>query len=905
MVLINNLTIDEINAALIRLQRSQTEVVGGEKGATINNITVNNESSGGGGYTTDYSSLLKRITTRLEGAEKGISSNEKNISKQEAKNKEQQQQIEEIEALLNGLTSLQITQFSFDEETRTLYLVTADSAYEVSVPSETVTLELNTTTNKLTFTMGEQEQEVTLPYINSSEKGTANGVATLDGQGRVPYSQLPESAMEFLGQWNASTNTPHLADGTGTNGDFYIVSTGGTVNLGTEQNPHIITFSINDRIVYEGDIAQWVRLPAGQVSSVNGQSGDVTLTASDIEYSTGVSIKDKIDANAVQSDWNVTDTTSLAYIKNKPSVSVLGDTVGCGLGTASAGSCTTAARSDHVHPIPYWTWIANRVGNCGLSARWSSGGYVCLYATNSVGTCTNNNVRVRYADCSGTASSSTNATDATNATNATLVKLQGDGTANPDTDYSDSGIGIYKAINYNIGWVSNDGMIIHIPWSTSYAFQIAVDNQSNWMAVRSKAPPAVGQPGVWSNWAQVITADNIGSQSVACATSSTCATTVNRYLFNTAYDFDLALFDGTACATSAYLYVGAKCRATFNTNTGVLTAKCFCGIISNATSADNVDGYHADISSAYNLIRVTKASDVGSGANGYYAGMTNLNAGDGTKWWHILSMDWGGNDPNNWQSQLLLPTQDGGVPKYRRNNSGGIAITSSTWHYFITDENIANQCVAYATFACNADRSSETGCLTDGTVVGVAECTNEFNIYPTAGHMSWLNYRGGVDITLVGDGSGTGGLGTLRAGTVCANDFVGVASSLLNFELVVSCPGGNLYRLGCSGIYRFKNETWCTNECDLYNAIITALYCAFENGTEVQSYQDYCVGVIGSRACCANNYLYRYGISLVHYWNHSICLGSNDHYMQVYSTGTSCILTGCLDFLFSGKWSAS
>lgn len=34
------------------------------------------------------------------------------------------------------------------------------------------------------------------------------------------------------------------------------------------------------------------------------------------------------------------------------SPALLGNTVGSALGTASAGVATTAARSDHVHPVP-------------------------------------------------------------------------------------------------------------------------------------------------------------------------------------------------------------------------------------------------------------------------------------------------------------------------------------------------------------------------------------------------------------------------------------------------------------------------------------------------------------------------------------------------------------------------
>lgn len=46
----------------------------------------------------------------------------------------------------------------------------------------------------------------------------------------------------------------------------------------------------------------------------------------------------------------------------------LGNTVGCALGTASAGSCNTAARSDHVHPVPSYVACAGYASSAGDSA---------------------------------------------------------------------------------------------------------------------------------------------------------------------------------------------------------------------------------------------------------------------------------------------------------------------------------------------------------------------------------------------------------------------------------------------------------------------------------------------------------------------------------------------------------
>ena len=53
--------------------------------------------------------------------------------------------------------------------------------------------------------------------------GSANGVATLDGSGKIPASQLPNSVMEFKGVWSASLNSPTLVNGTGNAGDVYEV----------------------------------------------------------------------------------------------------------------------------------------------------------------------------------------------------------------------------------------------------------------------------------------------------------------------------------------------------------------------------------------------------------------------------------------------------------------------------------------------------------------------------------------------------------------------------------------------------------------------------------------------------------------------------------------------------------
>jgi hypothetical protein len=101
-------------------------------------------------------------------------------------------------------------------------------------------------------------------YQLRSEKGVSNGYASLDVNGKVPIGQLPNSIMEYKGTWNAATNTPTLANGTGDTGDVYICNAAGTVNFGAGP----ITFAVGDYVVYSGTIWQRSSGSVGTVTSV-------------------------------------------------------------------------------------------------------------------------------------------------------------------------------------------------------------------------------------------------------------------------------------------------------------------------------------------------------------------------------------------------------------------------------------------------------------------------------------------------------------------------------------------------------------------------------------------------------------------------------------------------------------
>ncbi|QDF18816.1 hypothetical protein SEA_SCENTAE_97 [Gordonia phage SCentae] len=110
-----------------------------------------------------------------------------------------------------------------------------------------------------------------------ANKGQANGYASLDGGGKVPLSQLPSALMTYNGMWNAATNTPVLADGTGDQGDVWKVSAAATRDLGSGP----ISFAQNDYAIYNG--ATWEKSDStDDVVSVAGKTGAVELTKADV-----------------------------------------------------------------------------------------------------------------------------------------------------------------------------------------------------------------------------------------------------------------------------------------------------------------------------------------------------------------------------------------------------------------------------------------------------------------------------------------------------------------------------------------------------------------------------------------------------------------------------------------------
>lgn len=83
-------------------------------------------------------------------------------------------------------------------------------------------------------------------------------------------------ALNYKGTWNASANSPTLASGVGTKGDYYYVNVAGTTNL-----DGITDWQVGDFAVFNG--TAWQKIDnTDAVISVNGQTGAVVLTVANI-----------------------------------------------------------------------------------------------------------------------------------------------------------------------------------------------------------------------------------------------------------------------------------------------------------------------------------------------------------------------------------------------------------------------------------------------------------------------------------------------------------------------------------------------------------------------------------------------------------------------------------------------
>jgi hypothetical protein len=161
-----------------------------------------------------------------------------------------------------------------------------------------------------------------IPVVTVNSKGVITSVTTASFTGGLSYQ----------GSWNASTNTPTLTSSVGVNGYYYIVSVAGSTNLNG-----VTDWQVGDWAIYNGTV--WQKIDqTNLVSSVNGQTGVVVLTQTDIAGTaslttvqtltnktlTSPSINEILDANGneILSLSTVASATDYLTVKNGIGVGV-------------------------------------------------------------------------------------------------------------------------------------------------------------------------------------------------------------------------------------------------------------------------------------------------------------------------------------------------------------------------------------------------------------------------------------------------------------------------------------------------------------------------------------------------------------------------------------------------------
>jgi len=170
-----------------------------------------------------------------------------------------------------------------------------------------------------------------LGTASTKDAGAALGVATLDAGGKVPISELPAAvlgALSYQGTWDASTNTPTLTSSVGTKGYYYVVSVAGNTNLNG-----ITDWLVGDWAVYNGSI--WQKVDNTEtVTSVNGQTGAVTLTTTNIAEGTNLYYTDVRARASNSAGTGISYDSATGVITNSAPDQTVSLTGGTGISTS-------------------------------------------------------------------------------------------------------------------------------------------------------------------------------------------------------------------------------------------------------------------------------------------------------------------------------------------------------------------------------------------------------------------------------------------------------------------------------------------------------------------------------------------------------------------------------------------
>jgi len=215
--------------------------------------------------------------------------------------------------------------------------------------------------------------------VTAATYGSANAIPiiTVNAEGVVTNVTTTgfSSGLSFQGTWNAATNTPTLASGTGVNGQYYITNVAGTTNL-----DGITDWQVGDWAIFNGTV--WQKLDqSNTVISVNGQTGAVNLTeianvaggaANRIVYNTGAGATNFLDAPTV------TDT----FLKWNGSAFVWTSAITSAVTSFTAGSTGLTPNTGTTGNVTLAGTLVAANGGTGITAVGASGNILTSDGTN-------------------------------------------------------------------------------------------------------------------------------------------------------------------------------------------------------------------------------------------------------------------------------------------------------------------------------------------------------------------------------------------------------------------------------------------------------------------------------------------------------------------------------------------
>jgi hypothetical protein len=178
-------------------------------------------------------------------------------------------------------------------------------------------------------------------------------------------------ALNYKGTWNASTNSPALASGVGTKGDYYVVSVAGTTALDGISN-----WGVGDLATFNGSV--WQRVEGG--ADLNGVNLSVsgTSTLSNLTASTALALnasKEIVSVTNTGTGNNVLATapTLVGNVTLSTGNLVMADTKGIDF-SATPGTGTSELLADYEEGT--WTPALVSTGATFTYPRGQSGKYV-------------------------------------------------------------------------------------------------------------------------------------------------------------------------------------------------------------------------------------------------------------------------------------------------------------------------------------------------------------------------------------------------------------------------------------------------------------------------------------------------------------------------------------------------